>query len=241
VSRTAHRDRGSRRYVIATILAAATWALFLARTQWLGGAKQDTTRREPIDMRVIVLPPVPPLSPVEPHTSETAQVPVRREAARPPIHREPRLPRPTQRSSMAPARIAPADAPAPQPVAQRDTPSPSVQAHSDAPAPASASQRTGGEARAPSGPVSKDARLLSQPLPQLPDDLREEGYQAVAVARFAIHADGTVDVDLLKPTPNPRLNQILLATLRQWRFFPAMEDGRPVESHRDVRVHFDVN
>jgi len=84
-------------------------------------------------------------------------------------------------------------------------------------------------------------RLLAQPLPDVPDDLREQGYQAVAVARFAIHADGTFDVDLVKPTQNPRLNQLLLARLRQWRFFPAIENGRPIESHQDVRVHFNVN
>ncbi|KWK79654.1 hypothetical protein WM16_08975 [Burkholderia ubonensis] len=85
------------------------------------------------------------------------------------------------------------------------------------------------------------ARLLSQPLPVLPDDLREDGYQAVAVARFLVHADGTFDIDLVKPTPNPRLNQILLETLRRWRFLPAMDNGRPVESRQDVRVHFNVN
>jgi periplasmic protein TonB len=85
------------------------------------------------------------------------------------------------------------------------------------------------------------ARLISQALPTLPDDLPEEGYQAVAVARFLVHADGTFDIDLIKPTRNPRLNQILLETLRRWRFFPAMENGRPVESRQDVRVHFNVD
>lgn len=84
------------------------------------------------------------------------------------------------------------------------------------------------------------ARLLSQPLPMLPDDLREVAYQAVAVARFAVHSDGSFDVELVKPTQNPRLNQILLETLRKWRFFPATENGRPIESHQDVRVHFNV-
>lgn len=74
----------------------------------------------------------------------------------------------------------------------------------------------------------------------LPDDLREFAYQAVALARFTIHPDGTVDVVLVRPTQNPRLNQLLLETLRNWRFFPAMKDGRPVESEQDIRVHFNV-
>ncbi|WP_235012407.1 TonB family protein [Caballeronia catudaia] len=91
----------------------------------------------------------------------------------------------------------------------------------------------------PSGPTQ--ARLLSQPLPVLPDDLREVAYQAVAVARFDVHGDGSFDVELVRPTQNPRLNQILLETLRKWRFFPAMENGHPIESHQDLRVHFNVD
>jgi protein TonB len=75
----------------------------------------------------------------------------------------------------------------------------------------------------------------------LPDDLREQAYQTVATARFTIHADGSVDVELIRATPNPRLNQLLLETLRRWRFFPALRDGRPVESTQDIRVHFNVS
>ncbi len=89
--------------------------------------------------------------------------------------------------------------------------------------------------------ASVPARLVAQPLPELPDDLREEGYRFVAVVRFIIHTDGTFDIDLIKPTPNPRLNQILIATLHRWRFVPAIEGGHPVESHQDVRVHFNVD
>jgi protein TonB len=85
------------------------------------------------------------------------------------------------------------------------------------------------------------ARVISQPMPSLPDDLREDAYQAVAVARFDIHADGTIEVELSKPTQNPRLNALLLETLHKWRFFPAMQGGHPVESHQDVRVHFNVS
>jgi len=91
----------------------------------------------------------------------------------------------------------------------------------------------------PSG--STQARLLSQPMPVLPDDLREQGYQVTAIAHFKVHTDGTFEVELVKPTQNPRLNQILLETLHRWRFFPAMENGHPVESDQDVRVHFSVS
>jgi hypothetical protein len=65
-------------------------------------------------------------------------------------------------------------------------------------------------------------------MPVLPDDLREQGYQVTAIAHFKVHADGTFEVELIKPTQNPRLNQILLETLHRWRFFPAMENGHPL-------------
>lgn len=90
-------------------------------------------------------------------------------------------------------------------------------------------------------PSTTTARSLSQPLPSLPDDLRAQAYRTVATARFTIHADGSVDVELIQATPSPRLNQLLLDTLRRWRFFPALRDGRPVESTQDIRVHFNVS
>ncbi|WP_322028736.1 TonB family protein [Paraburkholderia sp. J76] len=94
----------------------------------------------------------------------------------------------------------------------------------------------------PHAAVSGDttARPIVQPLPVLPDDLREYTYRAVALARFTIHPDGSVDVVLVKSTPNPRLNQLLLEALRNWRFSPAIKEGHPIESEQDIRVHFNV-
>jgi protein TonB len=85
------------------------------------------------------------------------------------------------------------------------------------------------------------AHAILQPLPSLPDDLREDAFQAVATARFSVHRDGSVDVELIKPTHNPRLNQLLLDALKKWRFFPAMKNGEAVESTQDIRVHFNVD
>jgi len=62
----------------------------------------------------------------------------------------------------------------------------------------------------------------------------------VALARFAIRPDGTVDLALVRPTQNLPLNQLPLGTPGNWRFFPATKDGRPVESGEDIRVHFNV-
>ena len=84
------------------------------------------------------------------------------------------------------------------------------------------------------------ARAIVRPIPQIPDDLREEAFNAVAVVRFHIAADGTAAFELAKPTPNPTLNRLLLEKLREWRFFPAMREGKPVASNQDVRITFEV-
>jgi periplasmic protein TonB len=84
------------------------------------------------------------------------------------------------------------------------------------------------------------AQAIDRPMPKIPDDLRDQAYSAVAMARFRIAADGTTTVELATPTQDPRLNRLLLDTLRKWRFFPAMRDGKPVASVQDIRIQLEV-
>ena len=58
-----------------------------------------------------------------------------------------------------------------------------------------------------------------QPLPEIPDELRFEAFHSKAVARFYIDAAGNVvRVELIKPCNNPKLNQLLLKSLKRWKF-----------------------
>jgi protein TonB len=84
------------------------------------------------------------------------------------------------------------------------------------------------------------AQAIVQPLPTIPDELREEAFDAVATVRFHVGVDGTATFELVRPTPNPRLNQLLLTTLKNWRFFPAMKAGRPVPSVEEIVIHLQV-
>jgi protein TonB len=95
---------------------------------------------------------------------------------------------------------------------------------------------TGSGSGAGLGSDSAGARAMYAPTPTIPDDLREGAFSTVAVARFRVSADGEVDVSLVKPTPNPRLNQILLDTLKQWKFFPAMKEGIAIKSEFELRI-----
>jgi len=62
----------------------------------------------------------------------------------------------------------------------------------------------------------------------------------VAVARFSVAASGAAEVDLVEPTSDPDLNRVLVESLKRWRFFPAMQDGKPVASTVDVRIPISV-
>ncbi len=64
---------------------------------------------------------------------------------------------------------------------------------------------------------------------------------SVAVVRFHIATDGSVTVDLVKPTPNPQVNRIIVDTLKTWKFFPEMLDGKPVASTQDLKLNIDIN
>ncbi|WP_232431024.1 energy transducer TonB [Burkholderia ubonensis] len=225
-------ERYARRFAVAIVLGGVIWGAFLISAMRLFvGDEPAPHAPQTIRMQLVELPPpapaAPPATHEEPQAAPSRSIPLKPASVRPAA--------PAKRIEAAQSHDA---QPAQQPVTS--TPSQTAHAAPDDARPASAA-KVESAATHPAASGNAQARLLSQPLPVLPDDLREDGYQAVAVARFLVHADGTFDIDLVKPTPNPRLNQILLETLRRWRFFPAMDNGRPVESRQDVRVHFNVN
>ncbi len=84
--------------------------------------------------------------------------------------------------------------------------------------------------------AAKKVAPIFNPLPQIPDDLREEAFVSEAVARFYVDASGSVArVELIKPCANPRLNNLLLKSLKSWKFAAAAKD-----STQDIRVKFKV-
>ena len=87
---------------------------------------------------------------------------------------------------------------------------------------------------------NRSAQTIVQPLPVIPDELREDAMNEAATARFHIAEDGSVTVDLIKPTQNPRLNRLLLDSLKHWKFNPAMKEGKPVASVEIIVVRVQV-
>ena len=118
----------------------------------------------------------------------------------------------------------------------------------DAPAAENTSSNSGSQDGSydPKGPsrgnmyANSGARAIVQPMPQIPEDLRAEAFKSSALARFHIAVDGSAEVELAKPTPFPRLNRILLDSLKQWRFMPAIKSGKPVASTEEILVKIEV-
>jgi protein TonB len=84
------------------------------------------------------------------------------------------------------------------------------------------------------------ARAIYKPMPEIPESLRHRTLEVVAVARFRVNAAGSVEVELTGPTSDPDLNRALVDTLRRWRFFPAMQSGKPVASVIEIRIPISV-
>lgn len=83
-------------------------------------------------------------------------------------------------------------------------------------------------------------RAIYAPVPSIPDDMRDELMQATAIARFKVSHDGRATVVLLSETDFSELNDIIIDTLRKWRFLPATKDGVAVDSEADVRLLISV-
>lgn len=151
-------------------------------------------------------------------------------------------PPPAATAPAPPVTIAPKQART-QPVAT-EAPSKSVAPDLTPPLPAPVSSAPNSPpivAAAPSSAAeTRGARATAQPLPVIPDELRQDYLNEAATVRFHIGADGSTVVELLKPTQNPRLNRILLDTLKNWRFQPAMQDGKAVASIEDKTIRVNV-
>ncbi|HKB58635.1 MAG TPA: energy transducer TonB [Gallionellaceae bacterium] len=150
---------------------------------------------------------------------------------------------PSPAAAHAPAHREPAPPPPPPPPAAKQPalpqPAPPPRQANAAPAPAAPARPAPAQPAAPATP-NRGAQSVAHPMPVIPDDLREDAMNAVATARFHVASDGSVVVELIQPTQNPRLNRFLLEALRRWKFSPAIQDGKPVPSVEDIVVRVNV-
>jgi protein TonB len=77
------------------------------------------------------------------------------------------------------------------------------------------------------------AAPVSTPDPPVPEEARSQGVSATVVVRFTITETGAVtDVAIVRGS-HPLLDPVILATVRGWKFKPALTaDGKPVSSKK---------
>ncbi|MGA7180690.1 MAG: TonB family protein [Thiobacillaceae bacterium] len=199
--------------------ALTIWFIVLwAFAYFMGKPAERLPEPPPIDAQVIEIPPPAPAAKTPPEEKRLPPPPPPMqqpafERTLPPIQEEKEVAQPN-----------PPKAPAiPEPPA---TPSPPV----------------------PEKPVTTSANLtgnsgaqaIFKPMRQLPDEFRQDALSISVPVRFNVATDGTATVELVKPTPNTGLNRFLLNNLKKWRFFPAMQDGKPVASTLPFLVKLEV-
>lgn len=238
-------DNRTVRFTIAAVLGALAWGIFLVVLGRSLHARPVPQQRleQPLDMNFEIPDLAPTPFAATTRSSQMAAEPNKAFRLKQPSVQPARARvRPVRPLTPAPPLQPMTRAPQPARPAEPEAGSP-VQTVTTGARPSSTEPGATSTDPAPAGstPGNSPARAVTQPLPSVPDDLREQAYQTVAIARFVIHIDGSVAVELIKPTQYPRLNQILVQTLRSWRFFPAIQDGHPVETQQNIRVHFNVS
>ena len=228
-------DEPGRRLIWTLPTALAIWlALLIGFSRMLELTAPPPPELKPVEARIEELPPEgglqggpAPVAPAKPKPSMVKPAPV--------IH-----PHVTPHPHVKVKPVAPPIAPSATGTAKSEAP---PMPSSGAATPPEGSVVTGGTGSGGGTGLGSDtagARAIYAPTPTIPDDLREEALDAVAIAHFRVGYDGEVEVTLAKPTSNPELNQILLDTLKQWKFFPAMRNGVAIPSAFDLRIPVSV-
>jgi periplasmic protein TonB len=233
-------DEPVRRLLFVIPAAIAIWAILLsAFSLILMRTKAPPAELQPIEARFVEMPPAvgglkgnggaaAAPAPAIPHPKPVPVV-----KPHPVVHAKKVAPLPpVLRSSEGIAK--PTEAPG---IGEKAGPSTGTATESGTTGGSGTGEGTGG------GGIGTDtvgAHAIYAPTPVIPDDLREEVMQAEAVARFKVSFDGTSEVELEKPTSSPRLNQVLLETLKQWKFFPAVKGGVAINSSFTVRIPITV-
>jgi protein TonB len=200
--------------------ALAIWAIVLWMFAYFLGKPAERLPEPPaIDAQVIEVPPPTPAVKTPPQVKRLPPPPPPTqqptiERTPPPVHEEkPVTQPPPPKAPTLPA--PPAPPPPPMPVKPVTT----------------SANLTG----------NSGAQVIYRPNPPVPDELRQDALNIAVPVRFKVAADGTATVDLVRPTINVRLNRWLLDHyLKNWRFFPAMRDGKPIASIEAIVIKVEV-
>jgi TonB family protein len=85
-----------------------------------------------------------------------------------------------------------------------------------------------------------DCYLLYRVLPLYPREAREQRIEGTVVVHLRIGTDGHVRSSRELSGPAP-LVPAALAAVREWRFIPALLNGQPIDTEKDVSIEFQLS
>jgi len=115
---------------------------------------------------------------------------------------------------------------------------PEIEVPTDEPAPAAITAET-----SPSPPVTETANMKVNRRvdPIYPAGSRRDGEQGSGMFRVLVDEKGRpIDVQVLKTSGFPRLDQAAMTAIRKWAFSPAVQNSQPVQSWTRVQVTFNL-
>ncbi len=81
---------------------------------------------------------------------------------------------------------------------------------------------------------------LSRPLPPYPRRARDQGIEGTVLVELEVDRDGRVRRVFIRSLPHPAFRDVVLKTVRGWRFKPAVHKGVPVNVRVRVPIEFSL-
>lgn len=97
----------------------------------------------------------------------------------------------------------------------------------------------GALASAPVSMPNSDASELNNPKPPYPAISKKLREQGLVLLKACISANGAIDsLDLKQGSGYPRLDQVAIQTVKQWKFIPAKKGSTPIPMCYELPVKF---
>jgi TonB family protein len=113
------------------------------------------------------------------------------------------------------------------------------QATATRPAGATRSRSGGTSTATPAAAASRNAALLAHAQPRYPVAAARRGAEGTVMLQIAIDANGMpTDIGYAQRSGDPDLDRAARTAARDWRFRPALRDGRAVATTVNVPVRF---
>jgi len=81
-------------------------------------------------------------------------------------------------------------------------------------------------------------RQIHSPKPKYPKTERKAGHEGTVALRLVVSADGAPLDITISQTLSPDFDHAAIDALKQWRFSPAMKDGKPVAVAIAIKIDF---